>query len=272
MAETRHFEATYELFLRGILFGRADLRVDISEADIRLNAHVQSAGIAKIVSGRHFASSASARRENGLLVPTRLDTQWIADNEVKKTWLDYADGVPIEFVSGYVPPPDEQRAEPVAFDIVGTGSQNPFLTLLAPLRDKTLASVCARNIKLFDGRRLARLSSTEADGLPVGTPPYPFDAPVQACSVSWQPLGGYSSRSLARAEEFKPVNTFWAQLGDTDFAAPVEINGKTRFGALSVRATAFFVETAQPRQPVSLDSLLKSHQDGERRGRRRRFN
>ena len=267
-AETRYFKAEYELYLRGILFGRAELRADISDSDVSLNAHVTSAGIARLFSTTNFASGATAKRTQNALVPIALQAQWISDNIIKTTRLSYANGAPVAFVSGYVPPPDAERVEPVSFDIAGDDTLNPFLALLAPLENGNLETLCRGETRLFDGRRLARLSASAGVSLPPGTHGYPINAPVQSCTVAWQPLGGYSSRTMARVAEFKPANTLWAQLADSGFAAPVEINALTRLGRLSVRATAFFTQMPAPQPLAALETYLQKDQPQKRRGRR----
>lgn len=273
LAETRYFKAEYELYLRGILFGRADLRADISDIDISLSAHVTSAGIARLFSTTHFASSATAQHAEGALVPIALQAQWISDNVIKTTRLSYANGVPVTFVSGYVPPPDAEQVAPVSFDMAGSDTLNPFLALLAPLANNRLETLCQGETRLFDGRRLARLTASSSANLPVGAHDFPIKADVQACTVAWQPLGGYSSRTMSRVADFKPAKTHWAQLADTGFAAPVEINALTRLGRLSVRATAFFTQIATPQPLAALETYLQEDTPQEqRRGRRRRFN
>ena len=167
MAETRYFKAEYELYLRGILFGRVDLRADISDSDISLSAHVTSAGIARLFSTTHFASSATARHAEGALVPIALQAQWISDN-VETTRLSYANGAPVDFEFGHVPPPDSEQVAPVSFDMAGSDTLNPFLALLAPLANNRLETLCRGETKLFDGRRLARLTASSSANLPVG--------------------------------------------------------------------------------------------------------
>ncbi len=233
-AETRHFTAAYQIYIRGILLSRVDIQLDISAADYQMRAHVAPAGFGRVLSSSHIVSTTKGSMNVRRLTPQRLDLNWTSDAEIYASFIRYENGIPVEFSSDYEIPPEDQPQDKVAFASIGENTTDPFLAMLVYLPQSKLDTACDGVRRIFDGRRLTTLVPQEST----------LSATLN-CTLLWRPIAGYSPRSMERANTTPPIKTQFAQIDDTPFAAPLEIRGDTRYGTISIDATQFFTEVSE---------------------------
>lgn len=259
----RHYTAEYRLYLRGVLLSVVDLHLSLSDQAYRLSAHIGPAGIGHILSDSHVVTTTKGDIEDGVFLPSRLDLAWSNDDGIKSTYMDYQRGVPVKFYSGYALPPEAQPKNKVDITKVGSGSVDPFLAMLAPLRGAELATACNGEIRVFDGRRLATLTATAPQTIAASAHDYGVPIPLVSCSVIWQPVAGYSERSMARADDLPPIEAHFGRIGDTDFAAPLNMKAETRYGNISLYAARYFEPVTKLPRAFNIDDYAYDDFDEE---------
>ena len=253
----RYFSAEYRLYVSGLLIGKANVRLSISPDDYLLSAHIRPAGFGRIAGQSHVVSATRGALRAGQMVPQRLDLSWTSEDTIKSSYMDYINGAPHRFVSGYAQPEEFQSKNPVAIETIGTGSVDPFLGLLSPLNGKPLRAACDGSKRIFDGRRLATLTAKDVRFVPPYEHDFPQRRPAIKCSITWQPVAGYSEASLERAAEFPPVRAHFGQISDIGFAAPLDMRGKSRYGRVTIYAVRYFTETMTPFLPFDIREITK---------------
>ena len=251
----RYFEAEYRLYVSGLLIGKANVRLAISPDNYLLSAHIRPAGFGRIAGQSHVVSTTRGTLRDGNLMPQRLDLSWTSEDTIKSSYMDYIDGAPHKFVSGYAQPEEFRSKNPIAIENVGVGSVDPFLGLLAPLNGRPLRAACDGTKRIFDGRRLATLTAQDAQFVPPFEHDFPQRRPAVKCSILWQPVAGYSEASLERAAEFPPVSAHFGQIGNIGFAAPLDMRGKSRYGRVTIYAVRYFTETMTPFSPFDIREI-----------------
>lgn len=258
-----HYTAEYRLYLAGVLLSVVDLQLSLSDNAYRLSAHIGPAGIGHILSDSHVVTTTKGRIETGQFVPQRLDLAWSNDDGVKSTYMNYQRGVPVEFFSGYKLPPEAQPKNKVDINEVGSGSVDPFLAMLAPLRDNQLNNACNGKIRVFDGRRLATLSAAAPKAVAATAHDYVVAIPLVSCAVVWQPIAGYSERSMARADDLPPIEAHYGRIADTAFAAPLDMRAETRYGNISLYAKRYFEPIDTLPAPFDINDYLYDEMENE---------
>ena len=252
---TRYFEAEYRLYVSGLLIGKANVRLAISPDDYLLSAHIRPAGFGRIAGQSHVVSTTRGALRDGNLMPQRLDLSWTSEDTIKSSYMDYIDGAPHKFVSGYAQPEEFRSKNPIAIENVGVGSVDPFLGLLSPLKGRPLRAACNEEKWIFDGRRLATLTAQDVVFVPPFEHDFPQRRPAVRCSILWQPVAGYSEASLERASEFPPVRAHFGQISNIGFAAPLDMRGKSRYGRVTIYAVRYFTETLTPFSPFDIREI-----------------
>ncbi len=252
---TRYFAAEYRLYVSGLLIGKANVRLAISPDNYLLSAHIRPAGFGRIAGQSHVVSTTRGALRDGNLMPQRLDLSWTSEDTIKSSYMDYIDGAPHKFVSGYAQPEEFRSKNPIAIENVGVGSVDPFLGLLSPLNGRPLRAACNGTKRIFDGRRLATLTAQDVVFVPPFEHDFPLRRPAVRCSILWQPVAGYSEASLERAAEFPPVRAHFGQISNIGFAAPLDMRGKSRYGRVTIYAVRYFTETMTPFSPFDIREI-----------------
>jgi hypothetical protein len=175
----------------------------------------------------------------------------------------YDKGVPQRFHSGYKLPPEALPKNQVDIKTVGAGSVDPFLAMLAPLRGDDLNRACDGELRVFDGRRLATLTAAAPTPIAANAHEFVVPIPLVACSVVWQPIGGYSERSMERATDLPPIEAHYGRLADTGFAAPLDMRAETKYGNISLYAKRYFEPIAKLPAPFLMEDYLDETYDEE---------
>lgn len=262
-ADMRHYTAEYRIYLSGILLSIVELQLSLSDTAYRLSAHIGPAGIGHVLSDSHVITTTRGALLKGDFRPERLDLSWSSDDGVNATYMDYENGAPLRFHSGYDLPPEAQPKTKVALSDIGSGSVDPFLAMLAPLKNAPLAQACIGQIRVFDGRRLATLTADNPMPVAVAAHEYESRIPLVKCAVEWQPIAGYSERSMARADDLPPIEAFYGRVADTGFAAPLEMQAETRYGSISIYAKRFFAPITTLPEPFIMADYLDDWAEDE---------
>ena len=263
LVNTHYYNAEYRIYVSGLLIGKVQLQLDLGDTNYRLSAHIAPAGFGHIASSAHVVATTIGRIEAHQLVPQRLDLSWIGDETVKSSFMTYKNGTPLEFVSGYQPDGDQKPAEPVVISQVGPGTRDPFAALLLPLGDAPLQNACNGDIRVFDGRRLSQLALSDGSIIAAAEHDYPARIAALACVVSLSPAGGYSKAALERSTEFPPLETHYGRIADSQFAAPLEMRGSSKYGALSIYAKRFFSRSEKQNPPFNIADFLADPDDDD---------
>ena len=124
----------------------------------------------------------------------------------------------------------------------------PFLSLLVRQGPEKGDAFCRTPVRLYDGRRLARLNPEDMEGVPFDAAPGRI-----ACRVRWEPIAGYPKKTYERAEDMRPVNLEFAAIANSGFMAPREVSVMTRYGTVSIVAVEPFRESNMPVVPAKLE-------------------
>lgn len=259
----RHYTAEYRMYLAGVLLSRVDLHLSLSPAAYRLSAHIAPAGIGHVLSDSHVVTTTRGRVTASGFMPERLDLAWTNDDTIKSSYMNYSQGAPVKFQSGYELPPEAQPENKVDIQAVGPGSVDPFLAMLAPIYDNELSSACNGAIRVFDGRRLATLTSEKPVPVAASAHDYVASIPLVACSVVWQPVAGYSARSMERAGDLPPIEAHFGRVADTAFAAPLDMKAETRYGNISLYAVRYFETVSALPAAFDINAYIDAETDDE---------
>ena len=251
---SQKFISEYRAYRAGVRFANLTMYVEMGKDNFRFTATMEAAGIASLFMDSTAIITSDGKRAADGLVTEHLQSRWRENGEVKSVQVKYEDGVPISFVSDYVATGEETTAKDVSIKTVGKDTIHPFPALLVPMPNGTPVDACVGTRKLFDGRRLALLQSHLVELWSPEDHDFVVRGPVAECEARWIPIGGYSQRSVERAQNEDPAQAHFAALADTGFAAPVRIQFDTRFGILSIVARKFFEPTDAP--PPEFDLLL----------------
>ena len=237
---TQSYSATYGAYVRGFLVANLQVRFDVSQENYHLKADAKAAGIGRLFSSTRGRTTSYGRFDGEALVPQGVSIEWMQDDEVKGARIGYTDGAPSSFHSDYPLPPERIPKKPVDITTVGTGSNDPFLSMLEQLGAQGLDNVCTASKRMFDGRRLSLLVPEGSQLKSADEHQFNINSPVIECQSRWQPIAGYSDETLQEAKGYEMIDSHFARIGSTKFAAPIKITTKTRYGRFTVEAKSFF--------------------------------
>ena len=240
--------SAYKIYIRGVLLGRADIKLTVSQETYELSALLQASGLGMVFSD----ARALVETYGGLLAdgyePQGLRYSWTGDGVIKHATLAYKAGAPVSYTTNYKPNRAQDVVTPVRIDEVGPGTRDPFLSLLIRQNPEQGDAFCRKPVRLFDGRRLARLRPENMNN----APPAPLEDSI-ACRVRWEPVAGYPKKTFERADEMHPLDIEFTPIADTRFLAPRELTVMTRFGTVRISAVEAFRESHDSLVPQKLE-------------------
>lgn len=239
------YVATYVASIRGFRIANLDVYFDVNTQHYHLRASARAAGIGRLFSSNRGETLSYGSFKDDRFIPEGVSIAWTADKTIKGARIGYTQGAPSSFHSDYPLPPERVPEIPVNIDEVGTGTIDPFLTMLEMIGQQGLEAVCSQPKRMFDGRRLSVLTPNARTEQSSESHEFDVKNPVVACQSRWQPIAGYSNETLENAKEFELIDSYFMAIGDTGFAAPIKISAATRYGRFSVETKEFFqpVET-----------------------------
>lgn len=240
--------SVYKIYLRGILMARADVELAVTDLQYQLSALLRSSGLGAVFSDASGLVKTSGKLHGANLVPQSLDYSWTGDDSINFARLDYADGAPVGYETNYKSERPQKVVVPISMEDVGPGTRDPFLSLLVRQGPEKGDAFCRTPMRLYDGRRLARLNPEDMESAPFVTAPGHI-----ACRVRWEPVAGYPEKTYERAADMRPVNLEFAGIGNSGFMAPREVNVVTRYGTVRIVAVEPFRESNMRVVPAKLE-------------------
>jgi len=242
------YTSVYKIYVRGILFARADVELVVTDQQYQLSALLRSSGLGVLFSDASALVKTSGKLNGEALEPVSLRYSWTSEDSINFTQLDYVSGAPFEYKTNYKPKKVQKVVLPISIEDVGPGTRDPFLSLLVVQRPEKGDAFCRTPVRLYDGRRLARLNPEDMEGVPFDAAPGRI-----ACRVRWQPVAGYPEKTYERAADMHPVNLEFAAIANSGFMAPREVSVITRYGRVSIVAVEPFRESNMPVVPAKLE-------------------
>ena len=252
------YTSVYQIYVRGILFARADVELTVTDQQYQLSTLLRSSGLGVLFSDASALVKTSGKLNGEALEPESLRYSWTGEDSINFAQLDYVSGAPFEYKTNYKPKKVQKVVVPISIEDVGPGTRDPFLSLLVVQRPETGNAFCRTPMRLYDGRRLAKLSpeNTEASSLPValpsGAPPSATSAQIN-CRVRWEPVAGYPEKTYERAADMHPVNLEFVAIANSGFMAPREVSVVTRYGMVRITAVEPFSQSNTQVVPEKLE-------------------
>ena len=233
---------------------RADVELTLTDQQYQLSALLGSSGLGAVFSDSRGLVKTSGKLEGDNLVPQSLHYSWTGDESINFGQLGYADGAPVTYETNYKSERPQKVVVPVSMEDVGPGTRDPLLSLLVRQGPEKGDAFCRTPLRLYDGRRLARLNPEDMEGAPLVTAPGHI-----ACSVRWEPVAGYPEKTYERAADMRPVNLEFAGIGNSGFMAPREVSVVTRYGTVRILAVEPFRESDMPVVPAKLELRTRDY-------------
>lgn len=229
----------YNVYWAGIHI--ADLIAEVK--DNKMQAIIESYGIAKEVSKYRSKTSSEFILNNGAVLPASFFTEFQQRDQLRKIDIKFSeDGIKHEQVT----PPDNRKKRPAVPDILKKDAVDP-LTAAVVAREKILESLANNTNKfefnIYDGRRLSALKFNVyglvkriINGKSTETVKIDFKR---------YPLAGYTSNEMKRAKGEEPVITFYLEPGTL---YPLAADAEAKLGTATL---------VMEKECDSLDSCMK---------------
>ena len=231
---------------------RADVELALTDQQYQLSALLRPSGLGVVFSDGSGLVKTSGKLQGADLVPQSLHYSWTVDDSINFARLDYADGAPVDYETNYKSERPQKVVVPISMEDVGPGTRDPFLSLLIRQDPEKGDAFCRTPMRLYDGRRLARLNPEDMKGAPFLSVPGHI-----ACSVRWEPVAGYPEKTHERAADMHPVNLEFTGIDNSGFMAPREISVVTRYGRVRILAVEPFRKSDRPVVPAKLELPLQ---------------
>ena len=251
-----NYISVYKIYLRGILIARADVELAVTDRRYQLSALLRPSGLGVVFSDASGLVKTKGKLHGDNLEPVSLNYSWTGEDSIKFARLDYADGAPISYETNYKSERSQKAVVPISMQNVGAGTRDPFLSLLVRQTPEKGGAFCRTPMRLYDGRRLARLNPEDMESAPFLAAPGHI-----ACRVRWEPIAGYPEKTYQRAEDMQPINLEFAAIANSGYMAPREISVRTRYGPVRIVAVEPFHESNMQIVPAKLE--LPPHIDDD---------
>ena len=224
----------------------------------QLSALLRPSGLGVVFSDASGLVKTKGKLHDDNLEPVSLHYSWTGEDSINFARLEYADGAPVSYETNYKSERSQKAVVPISMENVGTGTRDPFLSLLVRQGPEKGDAFCRAPMRLYDGRRLARLNPENMESTPfIATPGH------IACRVRWEPVAGYPEKTYQRAEDMPPVNLEFASIANTGFMAPGKLSVKTRYGKVRIVAVEPFHESNMKVIPAKLELSPRLDDDEE---------
>ena len=237
---------------------RADVELAVTDGRYQLSALLRSSGLGVVFSDASGLVKTKGKLQGDNLEPESLHYSWTGEDSIKFARLDYADGAPISYETNYKSGRSQKAVMPVSMENVGAGTRDPFLSLLVRQSPEKGDAFCRTPMRLYDGRRLARLNPEDMESAPLVAAPGHI-----GCRVRWEPIAGYPEKTYQRAEDMQPVILEFAGIANSGYMAPREVSIRTRYGTVRIVAVEPFHESNMQVVPVKLELSPRIDDDEE---------
>ena len=234
------------------------MELAVTDRQYQLSALLRSSGLGVVFSDASGLVKTTGKLHGDNLEPVSLHYSWTGEDSINFARLEYADGAPVSYETNYKPARSQKAVVPISMENVGAGTRDPFLSLLVRQGPEKGDAFCRAPMRLYDGRRLARLNPENMESTPfIATPGH------IACRVRWEPVAGYPEKTYQRAEDMHPVNLEFARIANSGFMAPSEVSARTRYGTVRIVAVEPFHESNMKVIPAKLELSPRLDDDEE---------
>ena len=138
----------------------------MTDRQYQLSALLRSSGLGVVFSDASGLVKTTGKLLGDNLEPVSLHYSWTGEDSINFARLDYADGAPISYETNYKSERSQKAVVPISMQNVGSGTRDPFLSLLVRQGPEKGGAFCRTPMRLYDGRRLARLNPEDMESAP----------------------------------------------------------------------------------------------------------
>ncbi len=245
-------EARYEASLAGVVVGKGDWAIEISDDQYSASASGGSSGLLKMVSSGKGATIAQGRMVSGQFVPATYVSTITSDKKSETIKLLMAGGSVKEF--GIEPQPP---AMPERLPIIDAHLRNVIDPMVGSMvrvpgtGELVSQDACRSNASVFDGRMrydlkldFKRMEQVKAEK--------GYSGPVVVCAVYFKPISGFvpNRPSIKYLEAQRNMEVWLAPIAGTRVLVPFKLSAPTPFGTAALEAIQF-VTVATPSKAAS---------------------
>ena len=220
----------YDVYAGGLKAMRAELAVDIGEADYRLQLDAYFQGfIAKFFS-LDFTVTAAGALSEGRLAPRdyEMNSVWQKDKE-RRIAMSVEGG---EVTRLDIEPEDRRPTTEAVSPEQRAGALDPISALLWPIAMLLQNQACEGETEVFDGRKLFALRLEQQESVTLRPTGYsPFGGEAQVCHLFIeQTAGPKKERSRQRIPEY--IRVYLAPLSEDGPPLPLRLEADNRLGRI----------------------------------------
>ena len=244
--------ARYEASLAGVVVGKGDWFIEISDDQYTASASGGSTGLLKMVSGGKGATTAQGRMVNGQFAPATYVSTITTEKKSETIKLLLAGGSVKEF--GIEP---QSPVMPERLPITDAHLRNVIDPMVGSMvrvpgaGDPVSPDACRSSTSVFDGRMrydlkldFKRMDQVRAEK--------GYSGPVVVCAVYFKPISGFvpDRSSIKYLEAQRNIEVWLAPIAGTRVLVPFKLTVPTPFGTAALEATQF-MSVATPSKAAS---------------------
>lgn len=240
-------EAKYEVTLAGIVIGKGDWLIDISDDQYTSAARGGTTGMLKWVSDGRGTTVSHGRIVNGQPVPATYQASYTTDKKNEVIRIGQANTGVKDFSIEPQPPVVPERV--AVTDAHLRNAVDPLMGSMVRVPgngDPVSADACRGGVSLFDGRLRYDLK-LDFKRIEMVRSEKGYRGPVVVCAVYFTPVAGYipGRPVIKHLEAQRDMEAWFAPVAGTRFVVPYKLAIPTPFGPGVLEATQF-IATAAP--------------------------
>lgn len=247
LAAQGRLEAKYEVSLAGIVIGKGDWLIDISDDQYTSAARGGTTGMLKWVSDGRGTTISQGRIVNGQPVPVIYQASYTTDKKNEVIRIGLANTGVKDFSIEPQPPVVPERVAVTEAHL--RNAVDPLMGSMVRVAgngDPVSADACRGGVSVFDGRLRYDLK-LDFKRIEMVRSEKGYRGPVVVCAVYFTPVAGYiPGRPVVKhLEAQRDMEAWFAPVAGTRFVVPYKLAIPTPFGPGVLEATQF-VTTATP--------------------------
>lgn len=178
----------FDVYLGPLRAGELEITGNAGPKAYNITGRMESTGVLGALRKVRYDAEARGAVENGRFRPRRYTETADTGSRASEALLRYDGDLPS--VRRYTPPraPSPEDVDPAT----QRGTVDPLTGLFATLRDAPAERACARDIRMFDGRRATRMQMSPGSAAPDRI----------TCTGVYERVAGYSAEDLAEQRRF----------------------------------------------------------------------
>jgi len=234
-------DAQYSATLAGIPIGKGSWVIDISDTRYMAAATGTAAGLARVFTGGHGATTVHGTLQAGQPLVSIYDATIVTSKKTNEVRLTVDNG---DVMDSHLDPPLETEPDRVPItEAHQHGILDPMTASLLRTPgdgDPLSPEACQRSLAVFDGRlrydlqlafkRMDRVKAAKG-----------YAGPVVVCAVYFSPISGYipSRVAIRYISKLRDIEVWLAPIAGTRVLVPFRAQGPTPIGRVVVEATQF---------------------------------